>query len=56
MTTKCNICETKNNKDNFNCANRECGAPLDLMIETNSFGLPEITEKVSWNENWDYDI
>jgi hypothetical protein len=56
MKNKCNICGTKNHQDNFNCSNVECGAPLDLVIETNSFGLPEIKEKFSWNENWDYNI
>jgi len=41
--TKCNFCNYKNPEDNFGCDN--CGAPLDLSIETNAFGLPDITYK-----------
>ena len=41
--TKCSFCNYQNPKDNFGCNN--CGAPLDLSINTNFFGLPEITYK-----------
>ena len=41
--TKCSFCNYQNPKDNFGCNN--CGAPLDLCIESNSSGLPDITYK-----------
>jgi hypothetical protein len=44
MKTKniCNFCGHNNPEDNFNCEGEDCGAPLDLSIEINDFGLPEI--------------
>lgn len=44
MKTKniCNFCGYDNPKDNFICEGKECGVPLDLSIEINDFGLPEI--------------
>lgn len=38
----CGICGKDNPRDNFGCYN--CGAPLDLEINTNEFGLPEIDQ------------
>ncbi len=39
----CSFCGQVNPPNNFGCNN--CGAPLDLDIKTNNFGLPEITNK-----------
>ena len=39
---KCNMCGHNNPKDNFRCEAEECGAPLDLKITINDWGLPEI--------------
>lgn len=39
MKNTCDLCGTENPEDNFICP---CGFPLDLKIETNEFGLPEI--------------
>jgi len=42
MKNKCSVCGQDNPKDNFICDNPDCGVPLDLRIERNEFGLPEI--------------
>ena len=42
MKNTCNICGYENPKDNFNCEQDDCGAPLDISIEINSDGLPEL--------------
>lgn len=39
---ECNLCGHKNPKDNFICEAEDCGAPLDLEITINDWGLPEI--------------
>ena len=39
---KCNMCGHNNPKDNFRCEAEDCGAPLDLEITINDWGLPEI--------------
>ena len=39
---ECNLCGHNNPKDNFICEAEDCGAPLDLEITTNNWGLPEI--------------
>lgn len=39
MTNICNLCGHDNDKDNFIC---DCGFPLDLEININDSGLPEI--------------
>ena len=39
---KCNMCGHNNPKDNFICEAKDCGAPLDLQITINDWGLPEI--------------
>lgn len=44
-TKKCEMCGYENHIDNFKCEGYDCGIPLDLTIEINSFGLPEITQK-----------
>jgi hypothetical protein len=41
-TIKCEVCEWENHEDNFCCEGEDCGIPLDLKIEINYFGLPEI--------------
>jgi|TARA_R110000824_G_scaffold174499_1_gene352690 hypothetical protein len=51
MTNKCEMCGYENHKDNFNCEGEDCGIPLDLTITTNSFGLPEINQKRTFEEN-----
>tara|TARA_R110000823_G_scaffold75709_3_gene173159 strand:+ start:198 stop:359 length:162 start_codon:yes stop_codon:yes gene_type:complete len=45
------MCGYENHKDNFNCEGEDCGIPLDLTITTNSFGLPEINQKRTFEEN-----
>lgn len=39
----CSFCGADNLEDNFNCAS--CGAPLDLELDTDEFGLPVINQK-----------
>ena len=41
--TNCSFCNYENPKDNFGCDN--CGAPLDLEMSFNAFGLPELIAK-----------
>jgi hypothetical protein len=36
----CNLCNEDNDKDNFLCSN--CGFYLDMTIDINEAGLPEI--------------
>lgn len=36
----CNLCNETNDKDNFLCSN--CGFYLDMTIDINESGLPEI--------------
>ena len=40
----CNLCHEENERDNFLCA--YCGFHLDMKIDINDFGLPEI----NWND------
>ena len=40
---KCNLCDYVNPVDNFICEGIDCGAPLDIGININNIGLPEIT-------------
>lgn len=42
MNNVCNICGYKNPKDNFICEQSDCGAPLDIAIQINNEGLPDI--------------
>lgn len=39
----CGICGEDNPRDNFGCDH--CGAPLDLILDINTFGLPIIKNK-----------
>ena len=48
---KCEICGYKNHEDNFKCEGEDCGIPLDLTITSNSFGLPEIKQRRTFEEN-----
>jgi hypothetical protein len=48
---KCEMCGYENHEDNFKCEGEDCGIPLDLTITTNSFGLPEITQKKTFEQN-----
>ena len=41
MENTCNLCGHNNEEDNFICV---CEFPLDLSIETNDLGLPEIIQ------------
>ena len=36
----CSLCHEENERDNFLCA--YCGFHLDMKIDINDFGLPEI--------------
>lgn len=42
MENICNICGYKNPEDNFICEQDDCGVPMDILIELNSDGLPEL--------------
>ena len=42
---KCNMCGHNNPKDNFRCEADDCGVPLDLEININEWGLPEIKQE-----------
>ena len=48
---KCEMCGYKNHEDNFKCEGEDCGIPLDLIITNNSFGLPEINQKKTFEQN-----
>jgi len=45
------MCGYKNHEDNFKCEGEDCGIPLDLTITCNSFGLPEIKQRRTFEEN-----
>lgn len=42
MKNLCNICGYDNPKDNFICESEDCGAPMDLIIDIDENGLPNI--------------
>jgi|TARA_R110002096_G_scaffold30185_2_gene90222 hypothetical protein len=39
---KCNNCGYDNPKDNFICEGEDCGIPMNLNIEFDEYGLPNI--------------
>lgn len=41
----CSFCGKNNHPDNFICDGYDCGAPLDLEMSFDDFGLPTITNK-----------
>jgi len=45
MENECSFCGHNNPVDNFICEGVDCGAPLDLELTFNDFGLPQITNK-----------
>lgn len=45
MEKICSFCGRHNHPDNFKCEGEYCGAPLDLEITFNEWGLPDITPK-----------
>ena len=45
------MCGHENHEDNFKCEGEDCGIPLDLTITCNSFGLPEIKQRRTFEEN-----
>ncbi len=45
MENKCTFCGHKNPEDNFICEGDDCGAPLDLHLSFDDFGLPIIINK-----------
>ena len=44
-TIKCEMCGHENHEYNFKCEGYDCGIPLDLTIQINLFGLPDIIQK-----------